>query len=81
MDSPKPAAALERPSEILTVRTVTFDETGETRDVLRDCKVCRRHAEVYGTGVLSPSGVAHITEYEDTLCGKDATGDGWWWPL
>lgn len=69
------------PSEILRHSVVVFEETGEERAVLRDCKVCRRHAEVYGTGVLSPTGVAHITEYEDTLCGKNATGERWWWPL
>lgn len=69
------------PSEILNVRVVTFDETGEERAIVRDCKVCHGAREVYGQGVVSPAGIVHITEYEDTLCGKDATGDAWWWPL
>ncbi len=31
--------------------------------------------------VVSPQGVAHhANEYGDTDCGKDATGNGWWWP-
>jgi hypothetical protein len=63
-------------------RTATFIETGETRTVERDCKVCLRGQEVYGDGVLSPSGIAHIVaSYGDTtLCGKNATGESWWWP-
>jgi hypothetical protein len=70
-------------SEIVGFRTATFIESGETREVVRDCKVCRSAPEVYGDGVLSPSGIAHIVAgYGDhTLCGKDATGESWWWPL
>ena len=68
--------------EIVPSAVVLFEETGEERIVERDCKVCRRAAESYGCGVVSPSGVAHIgIDGGDTLCGHDATGDGWWWPL
>lgn len=70
-----------RRSEIIRANVVTFDETGEEREVVRDCKVCRSAREVYGQGVVSPTGIVHITEYEDTLCGKNATGSDWWWPL
>lgn len=72
---------LELPSEIVPYRVVVFDETGAERTVVRDCKVCLRAHEVYGQGVVSPTGIAHITEYEDTLCGHNATGEDWWWPL
>jgi hypothetical protein len=30
--------------------------------------------------VLSPRGKWHSAESDRTLCGKDATPDGWWWP-
>ncbi len=60
--------------------TVVFDETGEERRVLRECKVCGDLDR--GSEVVSPSGIAHIGEVEgDTKCGKDATGDAWWWPM
>lgn len=69
-------------SEIVPYRTVTDDETQVTRPVVRDCKVCLAGAEVYGCGVVSPTGVAHIgMTGGDTKCGRDATLDGWWWPL
>lgn len=69
-------------SEIVGRRIVTFDETGEIREVVRDCKVCLSGHEVYGCEVVSPSGVAHIgMTGGDTKCGRDATLDGWWWPL
>lgn len=74
-----PTAAL--PSEILRFREVTFEETGETRTVVGDCKVCRRALERYATGVVSPAGLVHVADCENTVCGHDATGDGWWWPL
>lgn len=71
------------PSEILPHRVVVFEESDEgERLIVRDCKVCLRACEpVYGTGVVSPSGIVHVAEYEDTLCGHDATGADWWWPL
>lgn len=68
---------------LIEARTVTFEGTGEKREVVRDCKVCLSGDELgYGCGIVSPSGIAHIGVYGgDTRCGKDATGDGWWWPL
>lgn len=68
--------------EIVPHAVVTFEETGEERIVERDCEVCHRAAESYGCGVVSPSGIAHIAVGGgDTLCGHDATGSDWWWPL
>jgi len=65
--------------EIVRSEEVVFEETGERRAVVRDCQICFLYREVYGTGVVSPTGVAHIVEYEYTLCGHDATGETWWW--
>lgn len=32
--------------------------------------------------VVSPTGCAHFgADYGITACGRDATPDGWWWPL
>jgi hypothetical protein len=50
------------------------------------CRVCRPsdwHLEHNGV-IVSPQGVAHLgrdVDSGDTWCGKDATPDGWWWPL
>lgn len=70
-------------SEIVGVRGIRFEDTGIERLVTGDCKVCMRAREVYGEGVVAPSGIAHIVpSYGDrTLCGKDATAIGWWWAL
>jgi len=50
----------------------------------RACKVCKPDPEEIDRGwvVISPNGVCHHGRDDgDTECGKDATGDGWWWPL
>lgn len=61
--------------------SVVFEETGETRKVRGWCSVCIAGSEVYGDGVVSPSGLMHIgMTGGETKCGKDATCDGWWWP-
>lgn len=66
---------------------VTFEETGEQRDVKRTCNRC------FGTGVavaeldvievVSQWGTAHKggdgTLDGHTSCGIDATGPTWWW--
>jgi hypothetical protein len=31
--------------------------------------------------IVSPLGTAHWGDGGDTQCGRDATGDRWWWPL
>jgi hypothetical protein len=67
--------------EIIAVTVVEFEETGETRSVLRDCARCFAAPEVYGQAVLSPTGIAHIAVYETTICGHDATRENWWWKL
>jgi hypothetical protein len=58
-------------------------ETGEERIVLGQCKTCARiYPSTSGTGIISPSGCEHIgVEDGMTACGRDATGDQWWWPV
>lgn len=69
-------------TQIVPYLVVEDEETGEERTVVRDCVVCLSAAESYGCGIVSPSGLAHIgVDGGYTLCGKDATGDDWWWPL
>lgn len=54
-------------------------------DVKRGCAVCRvTDDEILLSGhvIVSPRGIAHAGQDDgDTECGKDTTGDGWWWPL
>ncbi len=56
-------------------------------EIVGRCKVCRVTTEDVDANkvVVSPAGVAHFTEdhtcAEFTACGKDATGEFWWWPL
>jgi hypothetical protein len=56
-----------------------------SRPVIKGC--CRRCGVTpmqarFGYVVVSPSGKAHHGEdYGNTACGKDATGENWWWPL
>lgn len=66
-----------------TLSTVTFEETGEERKVTRRCKRCLSVRPLWGTfGVVSKNGIEHVGgDYGITACGKDATGDTWWWPL
>ena len=63
---------------------VTFEDGGERRKVLRHCHVCLKTDEARfsppSQGIVSANGVEHIGLNGDTACGKDATGDGWWWP-
>ena len=66
------------------LKFVYFEETGERRGVLRGCLLCGVTEENIRANefILSPSGVAHSTDgYENTTCGKDGTGEKWWWPL
>lgn len=66
-------------SEIVAYDIVVFEDTGEERKIVRDCRRCNNPA-THGLPVISPTGVAHIVAGgERTFCGKDATGDGWWW--
>lgn len=53
-------------------------------EVRRGCVLCKVTDEelLAGYVVVSPTGIAHHgTDDGETECGKDATGDGWWWPL
>jgi hypothetical protein len=71
----------------LASRFVTFEETGERREVTRRCETCGRSIiggwESHpGFGVVSITGVEHVgVDYGRTACGKDADGPSWWWPL
>lgn len=63
--------------------TVTFEETGETREVKRTCNRCYGRAisvqELDVIEVVSRYGTAHHgADYGMTECGIDATGLGWW---
>ena len=56
---------------------VTFDETGEEREVVKWCDRCQADSDFT---IVSPRGTAHYSSDtgEDTRCGIDATGDNWW---
>jgi hypothetical protein len=64
---------------------VTFEETGETREVKGLCLVCFPYPHVMGGDdyeIVSPQGLAHAGgEFGITDCGKDATRTNWWWRL
>jgi hypothetical protein len=59
-----------------------LDETPRP-EVKSGCFVCGvEEADVRANlVVVSPTGKAHFGNGGDTECGKDATGDKWWWPL
>lgn len=61
-------------------RFVTYDETGEEREVVGYCRACRVHPDDE-VMLVSPQGIAHHAEQDTTDCGHNATGDGWWWRL
>lgn len=77
MNAESPAAS--------TRRVVYFEETGEEREIKSLCRACAKTDEARfappSQGVVSPTGVEHIGLNGNTACGKDATGDEWWWPL
>ena len=68
-------------------------EPGRTRIVRSICAPCQKfmvrefgmRLRIEEPGIVSPRGVMHAQgEYpnEDrTACGKDATGEDWWWRL
>ena len=62
-----------------------MEETIPKPVVVSYCKIClgpRNLKPLSGQEVVSPSGVAHYgMDGGNTLCGHDATGDNWWWPL
>ena len=68
---------------------MTFSEHAESEmvpmpQVRRGCQLCGVTTQDIASCyvVVSPSGLAHHGEdFGVTQCGKDATGDGWWWPL
>lgn len=67
-------------------RVLRWIDSEDTLVVADGCKVCRiTQADVLRDPfnyVVSAAGIAHhANEYGDTDCGKDATREGWWWPL
>ena len=53
-------------------------------EVAKLCALCKVTDEEVLSGyvVVSPRGTAHHGEDDgDTCCGRDATGENWWWPL
>lgn len=52
----------------------------EIKQVCQRCKVVE--ADFDRGAVVSPDGFAHYGKHDGmTVCGIDATGDAWWWPL
>jgi hypothetical protein len=64
---------------------ISDEETGVERMVTGLCKLCAKswpHPNHTHYAVVSPTGVAHVgADYGMTACGKDATGEDWWWEL
>lgn len=54
-------------------------------DPVSYCKTCLGKHDLKplpGQETISPGRVVHYGQTDGrTLCGKDATGDRWWWPL
>ena len=64
--------------------------TNEQRTIVGVCNRCVERSGRFGeptltiddAQIVSPAGYAHAQSYDDTertLCGKDATGQKWWW--
>jgi hypothetical protein len=62
-----------------------LQETIPRPEIARYCARCRRcwdYTDERAYQVVSPTGVCHVgADYGMTLCGIDATGPKWWWPL
>jgi hypothetical protein len=62
-----------------------LSETRTRPPVVSVCKTCagpRNLAPLPAQEAISPRGVVHYGMNDgDTLCGKNATGPGWWWPV
>lgn len=62
------------------------EEPERERVVLRGCPVCGRREhpinDLSDVMIVSPRGVAHHSDgWGVTICGRDATGENWWWRL
>lgn len=71
---------------------VIFEETRVVRKVIGVCKTCQKFEmrewgqklSVDCPRIVSPLGLVHghhEIHSGNTSCGKDATGDNWWWSL
>jgi len=65
-------------------RTVFFEDTGEERELKGFCSVCYPEAPLtwrdVDIDIVSPSGTVHaLGGWGNTVCGRDATGESWWW--
>lgn len=65
--------------------TVHWDEDYDRTMVVTGlCRRCEKAAfpwQLETQGVISPNGLEHHTDHDSTLCGMDATGEHWWWPV
>ena len=54
------------------------DESRPPRAVIGYCSACKtKPGEL--VQLVSPRGFAHHADGDTTLCGRNATGDDWWW--
>lgn len=69
---------------------VYWEEDGSRTRALRGlCRVCfhrtltwrEQQEALRDAQLVSPTGLVHHADEGRTFCGKDATGDDWWWRL
>jgi hypothetical protein len=71
----------------MTVRVWWENDPRRYRFVRRACAHCSWSSVLIGEKppsvdypmLVSPSGLSHHADGDTTMCGKDATGPGWWW--
>lgn len=85
MTAEKPLNWDARPGSSVVAKSVVFEETGEEREIRRECARCQASelstygVTDFGIEIVSPNGTAHLgDDYGHTLCGIDATPNGWW---
>lgn len=71
----------ETSKQSTTIGTVYWEDMAKSREVVRFCPVCRPEGgTIDDVMIVSRVGVAHESGgYGVTDCGKDATGEHWWW--
>lgn len=69
----------------LALHSVPRDRGRPRPETTGYCKTClgpHNSKPLSAQETISPRGIVHYGKnYGLTLCGKAATGDGWWWPL
>jgi ribosomal protein S27AE len=73
------------------IGTVYWDEEDKQRDVKKLCQSCQNSAKSHGfpgmktiddVALVSSQKIGHLHSFwhgDRTACGKDATGEEWWW--